>query len=166
MVEEAAGNGPVENGVLVLHHVHHGDGGRARLLNGLNQWGVLPDVRQQLVETVDVHRLHHQGGYVDGFATGYILAPACTVINLTNSVLEKPRDNNRGVDESGLELRDTESLPEQAHKQLDKNSKSRQRKTDRLRDEERQVDRQGGGQARQEDWRAGETDRLEGNQSD
>lgn len=34
----------------------------------------------------------------------------------------------QGVDESGLELGDTESLPLQAHKQLDKNRKSRQMK--------------------------------------
>lgn len=30
-----------------------------------------------------------------------------------------------GVDESGLELRETESFPVQAHKQLDKNRKRR-----------------------------------------
>ncbi len=66
------------------------------------------------------------------------------------------------VDESGLELRDTESLPVQAHKQLDKNRKSRQMKTeDRQQDEERQLDRQRGGQAQL----TGETDRLAENQS-
>lgn len=32
LVEEAAGDCPVEYGILILHHVHQGDGRRARLL--------------------------------------------------------------------------------------------------------------------------------------
>lgn len=49
-----------------------------------------------------------------------------------------------GVDESGLELRETESFPVQAHKQLDKNRRSRRwrRRTDVEQDEGRQVDGQ------------------------
>ncbi len=39
----------------------------------LNQWGVLPDVRQQLVETVNIQRLDHQGGNVDSFFAGHVV---------------------------------------------------------------------------------------------
>lgn len=39
----------------------------------LDQRGVLPDVRQQLVKAVNTHSLHHQRGNVDGFAAGHVV---------------------------------------------------------------------------------------------
>ena len=41
--------------------------------HGLDQRGVLPDVRQQLVKAVNVQGLHHQRGDVDGFPAGDVV---------------------------------------------------------------------------------------------
>lgn len=39
----------------------------------LDQRGVLPDVRQQLVEAVNTQSFHHQRGNVDSFAAGHVV---------------------------------------------------------------------------------------------
>lgn len=41
--------------------------------NRLNQLGVLPDVRQQLVKAINVQSLDDQGGDVDGFGARHVV---------------------------------------------------------------------------------------------
>jgi len=47
--------------------------------NCFNQWGVLPDVRQKLVKTVNIQRFNDQRGNVDSF-------PACHVVTQSHVV--------------------------------------------------------------------------------